>query len=228
LVPHHPQGCLAAQFVEPVDGVDEDYRMWARLLIVSVCGVHGLGEEVRQGGTFAGWLLLRVGGFGRVWGWAIKVLLPSIPKGMDSPLNAGLEAGAEVQVVACGRRLSAYYKYYGLGKEATEDLAYAGRAHARLFVEGDEPAGHEGPVCGPGRMLVGQPGGPLSQLLPQGTGLFAVAQEPVLHVDGVDATSMTGWPVFVQRSDGPRTPPPSRFVTDLTAWRMRPERILAL
>jgi hypothetical protein len=55
---YRPQGCLAAQFVEPVDGIDEEYHMWVCLLIVSVCEVHGLGEEVRQGGTFAGWLLL--------------------------------------------------------------------------------------------------------------------------------------------------------------------------
>jgi hypothetical protein len=110
-VPHRPQGCCAAQFVEPVDGIDEEYHKWVRLLVVSVYGVHWLGEEVRQDGTFVGWLLLnKIGGFVRVWGWAIKVLLAGITKGMDSPLNAGLEAGAEVQVVTCGRRLSAYYK----------------------------------------------------------------------------------------------------------------------
>jgi hypothetical protein len=44
------------------------------------------------------------------WGRTFEVLLPSITEGMDSPLDAGFEAGFEVQVVACARCLFAYYK----------------------------------------------------------------------------------------------------------------------
>jgi hypothetical protein len=38
---------------------------------------------------------------------ATEVRLPSVPQGVDRPLDAGLEAGTEVQVVAGGRRLRA-------------------------------------------------------------------------------------------------------------------------
>ncbi len=77
-----------------------------------------------------------------------------------------------------------------IGHQAAVNLANAHWPHAWTLVQGDQSACHERAICGPWRVLVGEPFGQAGQRGPEELGLLAKAKEPVLQVDGIRAA----WP----------------------------------
>jgi hypothetical protein len=74
-----------------------------------------------------------------------------------------------------------------LRQEVTEQFADADRPHSGLFVPGDEPAGHDSSVGGPGRGIICKPRSPLCDFLSEGKRLFSKPQQPIRKVIGTDS-----------------------------------------
>ena len=111
-----------------------------------------------------------------------------VSHGVDCAFNAGLEAGAEVEVAAGRRCLRATNCLEeAFGPQASVHLADADRASAWLLVESNQAIRHHGPVGRPWRRGVGKPVRSGRHLLLQRFGLASEAEQPVGQVDGVGA-----------------------------------------
>ena len=115
-----------------------------------------------------------------------------VSHGVDGAFDAGLEAGAEIEVAAGRRRLRANGLEEAFGPQASVHLADADRASAWLLVESNQAIRHHGPVGRPWRRGVGEPVGPGCHLLSQRFGLSSEAEQPVGEVDGVGAAGAGG------------------------------------
>jgi hypothetical protein len=107
--------------------------------------------------------------------------------GVKSPLNAGGEAGTEIEPTACNGGFAAGDSEDAFGHEASKGLTDADWASARLFVEGNQSTSHQGTVCCPWWAAVGQPLGEECDLHSEAMGFSAKPKKPVGEGDSVDA-----------------------------------------